>query len=228
MSKYLRGTKRLAIIQKWLNGHEDDEWEVLPTKKDGRYIVRQRQNMPKRAKTSKQQDLHNDVDNNVDDNDDNDIDHNIQADDDDNEVHNTDADVDDEDDVEPTPEPKPTPPSKPVRRTAVTTSRATTSAKPKKYIPVNTSFDPTINLEILEQLKLLGNELKYEREKKQQKQMIKHQINKQLNNRPTPQQINYQNIEPEPEINTVQQTQMPTQIQPQLIPKRKRLDLRNM
>ena len=41
--EYLRGTKRLAIIQKWLNGHEDENYEVLPTRKEGKYIVKKRE-----------------------------------------------------------------------------------------------------------------------------------------------------------------------------------------
>ena len=42
-SEYLRGTKRLAIIQKWLNGLEDENYEVLPTRKEGKYIVKKRE-----------------------------------------------------------------------------------------------------------------------------------------------------------------------------------------
>ena len=41
--EYLRGTKRLAIIQKWLNGHEDENYEVWPTRKEGKYIVKKRE-----------------------------------------------------------------------------------------------------------------------------------------------------------------------------------------
>ena len=80
MSKtYLRGSKRLAIIQNWLNGKEDDNWEVLPTKKDGKYIVKARESMPKPAKTSKKdlQVLDNDIDNDIDD--DNDDDNSTQT-----------------------------------------------------------------------------------------------------------------------------------------------------
>ena len=194
MSKtYLRGSKRLSIIQNWLNGKEDDDWEVLPTKKDGKYIVKRRQDVPKHVKTSKN-DLQDAQDNNSDDNNNN---------------------ASDESEDEPVPPPQSVKPPK---------------SKPKKYIPleqqpnykiVNTSFDPTVNIQILEQLKLLGNELKYEREKKQQKKLIKHQINKQLNN----QQIIYEpDYEPEPEQEP-QPQQPPTQ---QYIPKRRRLDLRNI
>lgn len=40
--EYIRGSKRLAIIQKWLNGYEDPIYEVLPTRKEGKYIVKKR------------------------------------------------------------------------------------------------------------------------------------------------------------------------------------------
>ena len=160
--------------------------------------------MPKHVKTSKN-DLQDAQDNNSDDNNNN---------------------ASDESEDEPVPPPQSVKPPK---------------TKPKKYIPlkqqpnykiVNTSFDPTVNIQILEQLKLLGNELKYEREKKQQKQLIKHQINKQLNHhqQQAPKQIiykqepEYEYDEPEPIINEPQ-PQPPTQ---QYIPKRRRLDLRNI
>ena len=42
MSKHLTGSKRLAIIQRWINGHDDPNWEVLPTRREGKYIVKKR------------------------------------------------------------------------------------------------------------------------------------------------------------------------------------------
>ncbi|KAK8837133.1 hypothetical protein M9Y10_037188 [Tritrichomonas musculus] len=42
MSKHLTGSKRLQVIQKWLNGREDPEWDVLPCKKENKYIVKRR------------------------------------------------------------------------------------------------------------------------------------------------------------------------------------------
>ena len=214
MSKsYLRGSKRLVIIQNWLNGKEDDDWEVLPTKKDGKYIVKRRESMSKHAKTSKK-DLQVPQDNNNDEDDDNDLTISNFA-----QANVSDNDEDDE----------PIPPPQSVKLP---------KSKPKKYIPLNqpdnykilnTSFDPTVNIQILEQLKQLGNELKYEREKKQQKQLIKHQINKQLNNH-QPQPIIYQTQqqEPEPSINEQQQTQIQQPPPQQYVPKRRRLDLRNI
>ena len=42
MSKHLTGSKRLQVIQNYLNGREDPEWNVLPTKKENKYIVKRR------------------------------------------------------------------------------------------------------------------------------------------------------------------------------------------
>ena len=41
-------------------------------------------------------------------------------------------------------------------------------------------YDPTISYQILEQLKLLGEEQRLKRTKKEQKKLVKHQIRKQL------------------------------------------------
>mgnify|MGYP001141459895 CR=1 FL=1 len=38
-TEYIRGSKRLKIIQNYLNGREDPAYEVLPTRKEGKYIV---------------------------------------------------------------------------------------------------------------------------------------------------------------------------------------------
>ena len=40
--EYLKGTKRLQIINKWLRGIEDPIYEVYPTRKEGKYILKKR------------------------------------------------------------------------------------------------------------------------------------------------------------------------------------------
>ena len=115
MAAHVRGSKRLKIIQNYLNGKEDDVFEVFPTKKEGKYIVRKR--------------------------------------------------------TEPIAKPQEEPPvvEQPI-------------AKPKSTPqPI---YDPTINIEILKQLKLLGEEMKSNREKKEQKRMIKEVVNKQMMKQP--------------------------------------------
>ena len=39
---YLKGSRRLAVIHRWLQGIDDPNYEVLPTKKEGKYIVKKR------------------------------------------------------------------------------------------------------------------------------------------------------------------------------------------
>ena len=40
--KYLTGSKRLAIITRWINGIDDPDYDVFPTRKEGKYIVKPR------------------------------------------------------------------------------------------------------------------------------------------------------------------------------------------
>ena len=42
MSKHPTGSKRLVVIHRWLNGRDDPDWEVLPTKTKDKHIVKQR------------------------------------------------------------------------------------------------------------------------------------------------------------------------------------------
>ena len=42
MSKRLSNSKRLQLINKWLRGIDDDEYEVFPCKTEGKYFVRPR------------------------------------------------------------------------------------------------------------------------------------------------------------------------------------------
>ena len=125
MSKHLTGSKRLQVIQNYLNGREDPEWNVLPTKKENKYIVKRRTEPLKIEQP---------------------IEHPIEE--------PKEQPIEEPKQIAPPPIPPPIP--KPV-------------------------YDPTINFEILNQLKLLGEEIKHEREKKEQKRMIKEVMQKQMN-----------------------------------------------
>ncbi|KAK8895991.1 hypothetical protein M9Y10_013877 [Tritrichomonas musculus] len=141
--KYLTGSKRLQIIQRWLNGVDDPEYDVFPTRKEGKYIVKPRKttmttdiNEEPTEKTEQEQEP-------------------IELEQD-----------------EPIEQPKITPKTKQITR-----------PKAKQQTNLNTSYqtyDPTINIEILNQLKLLGEEFKLKREKKEQKRMIKEVVQKQI------------------------------------------------
>ena len=143
-SKYVRGVKRNQIIQRWLQGIEDPEYEVFPTKKEGKYIVKLRE-------TKLVDQTNNDVDKQS-----VDVDADKQS-------------VDVANDVESETESTPPPPVIKQRRPR-TSSSTIPSTRP----------DSTINLEILEQLRNLGEEIRNDRFKKEQKQYIKHVVNKEL------------------------------------------------
>ncbi|KAK8882379.1 hypothetical protein M9Y10_045021 [Tritrichomonas musculus] len=128
--KYVKGVKRNQIIQRWLQGVDDPDYEVFPTKKEGKYIVKLRET----PLTDKHE-----VESLVDES---------------NEVPVDEVPVD------------VTPPNETVKRA------------PTRKQPTTTNG---INLEILEQLRNLGEELRNDRFKKEQKQYIKHVVNKELN-----------------------------------------------
>ena len=152
----LRGLKRMKIIQEYLNGKEDPDYEVFPTKKEGKYIVKKRdKNLQSEADTPEQP---------------------VPEETGEEEPAHEEA----------APEPVEDVPKAPLKKPA-----------PKKVAPpkeTKNEFDPTINLEILNQLRTLGEELKQERQAKQQKKLIKQTVQNQMYK----QQYRNQYIEQEP------------------------------
>lgn len=157
MSSTLRGSKRLQVIQRWLQGIDDPIWEVFPTKKEGKYIVRQRKT-PLTPQTQSPE---------------------VDNEDDPVDVEETDQSIDTEphEDIIDNEEPS-TPPSKPKPKPKSSVTRK--QPQPVKKPQYTSSFDPTINLEILNTLKSLGDEIKREREEKAQKRMMKQVVHKEL------------------------------------------------
>lgn len=162
MSKRLSNSKRLQLINKWLRGIDDDDYEVFPCKTEGKYFVRPRKN--KLKQTTK----------------------------DTNDLHSKTLSLESEESTEAT-EPIET---EPIQEEPIETESIQEEPEEPKEIPnakskpktrqqtnLNTHnqyYDPTINIEILNQLKLLGEEFKNEREKKEQKRMIKEAVQKQI------------------------------------------------
>ena len=144
MSKYIKGSKRLAIIQRWLQGHDDENYEVLPTRTEGKYIVRERK---KPVIESNDDELTNDSNNEA---------------------------TDDESDNEQT--------------------------KPTRHRRTKTN-DPTIDYEILNELKQLGEEMKINRQRKEQKQLMKEVFRKQMNKQYQQPSISYNDYSNENNIN---------------------------
>ena len=131
MSKRVPQSKRMQLIDKWLRGIEDEEFEVFPSKTEGKYFVRKRKE-PLKSSQQKDEPI-----------------------------------IEEPPKDEPKEEPKPISPQAP-------------PTIPKSSATV---YDPTIGVEILNQLKLLGEEMKQKREKKEQKRMIKEVMQKQMDKR---------------------------------------------
>ena len=139
MAAHVRGSKRLKIIQNYLNGKEDDVFEVFPTKTEGKYIVRKRTEPIAKPQV--------------------------------------------EPIVKPSVEPPIEPQVEPIAKPQVEPPVVEQPIAKPKSTP-QPIYDPTINIEILKQLKLLGEEMKSNREKKEQKRMIKEVVNKQMMKQP--------------------------------------------
>ena len=155
--------KRNQIIQRWLQGIDDEQYEVFPTKKEGKYIVKLRtQPLIRRDKSS------DNLNGMVESTNDNSNAHPS--------VHSNAHPSDDSNDEAPSQheEAQPTP-----KRQTNRVSQRTTQ-RPPPPMQQYTHNDSTVNLEILEQLRSLGEELRNDRFKREQKQYIKHVVNKEL------------------------------------------------
>ena len=153
MTNYIRGMKRQQIIKKWLQGIDDPEYEVFPTKKEGKYIVKKRTE-PLPDQTTDQV--------------------NGQS------LEEVPDETTDQEEVKSTEESKALssksePPQTPKPRPIPTIPKRIRDSDPQ---------DLTISYEILNQLKELGNEIKQQRIKKEQKSMIKQVVQKQMTKRP--------------------------------------------
>ena len=161
MSKYVKGLKRQQIIQRWLQGIDDKEYEVFPTKVENKYIVKKRvEPLPESNEPVDEQ-----VDEPV--------------------TEKIDEQVDDTvtEEVKPPQTPKPTQSKKTVTNPKPKRIRERTISPEDRRSDSNPA-DLTVSYEILNQLKELGNELKQQRIKKEQKSMIKQVVQKQMTKRP--------------------------------------------
>ena len=196
MSKRVPQSKRLQVIQKWLNGRDDEEYEVFPTKTEGKYIVRPRKEpltKPANEPISKQ-----------------------------SSAEPTSEPQEEEPTVERSDEsPVVVQPTKPLPKKITRTKSQAQSPQIYSRSEVAYANDPTINIEILNQLKLLGEEFKNERAKKEQKKMIKEVVQKQMR-KPYYQYTQPQYIQEPNEIEEPDEpAPPPPQIQPQSIRRRR-------
>ncbi|KAK8886001.1 hypothetical protein M9Y10_041460 [Tritrichomonas musculus] len=61
--EYLKGAKRLQIINRWLRGLEDPEYEVYPTRKEGKYIIKKRKKALEQTENENEQIANEESDN---------------------------------------------------------------------------------------------------------------------------------------------------------------------
>ena len=192
---YLKGSKRLAVIHRWLNGIDDPNYEVLPTRKEGKYIVKKRVSERVRstpessyeglhsnpATTSYELDSKPEV-TTTEDTVQPDVEEHNTTEPDDNDISNNEQE---EQEQPPSKQPpvkqapsKHTPSKQPPIKPAPIKQPPTKQPRSK---PTSTMhYDPTVNLEILEQLKLLGDEIRSKRERREQKQLINHVLDKRM------------------------------------------------
>lgn len=156
----VRGKKRAEVIQKWLDGEDDPEFEVKPTKNEGKYIVKRRMLENVQTVTT-----------------------------DDNELDNG-SDISNESKIAESRETK-------VREGLVRVKDNNTEMKDKdtkvKVVKTETKDEKSkvknnknsvISSEILKELRLMGEENRRIREKKEKKKEIKHAVQKQLSKKP--------------------------------------------
>ena len=162
----VRGKKRMEIIKKFLEGEEDPDYEVIPTVTEGKYFVRPRKGSKSKNKSQKSKQETKD-------------DNKITDKSDEQSLDDIDDDVTDEAIEEQ--KQKQNGLSEPLRDKVPKNKKK--EPKPKQQAVKQSEqvfYDPTISYQILEQLKLLGEEQRLKRTKKEQKKLVKHQIRKQL------------------------------------------------
>ena len=161
----IRGKKRIEIIQKFLEGEEDPKYEVVPTVTEGKYFVRPRKNESKKEKQGQGAELNED-----------------QISEEEEEVEEPKQKQQKQKQQKLKPELKQEQKQKKLHsnETLYGSTRQRLDAVAKEPQDTTCPYDPTISYQILEQLKLLGEEQKLKREKKEQKKLVKHQIRKQL------------------------------------------------
>lgn len=180
--------KRNQIIQRWLQGIDDEQYEVFPTKKEGKYIVKQRKqplihrdkssdNLNGMLESSDNSSDHSSAHSNAYPNANSSALSNVNSSD--NCIRDAAAGKASNSSDEPPSQneeaqPTHTPTRIPNRVKQHSTQRTTS---PPHQVATH---DTTINLEILEQLRSLGEELRNDRFKREQKQYIKHVVNKEL------------------------------------------------
>ena len=211
----VRGKKRMEIIKKFLEGEEDPDYEVIPTVTEGKYFVKPRKKRSPKRKQSK--DFSNEGG-----------------------TGSEEEDFSEEFSREHSKDRNQEQNSKELSKDSVKkhskdivkkhSKDSIKQPKPPKHNGASYStpyYDPTISYQILEQLKLLGEEQRQRRQKKEQKKLVKHQIQKQMSRtrkqETESEESDDEYYEPEPELE--QELQHQIQVQYVTAPSRRRVNL---
>lgn len=170
MTKRVPQSKRLQLINKWLRGIEDENFEVFPTKTEGKYIVRPRKEPlvkppPEPQKELPQAELESCYSKPLTD------EHAVKADEPAEEKL-------DQEEQKYYPEKIPKQKEEPIKKQESSTQFDRSSSQMRRGSSADTTNN--INFEILSELRALGQEMRLKREKKEQKKMIKEVMNKEL------------------------------------------------
>ena len=166
----LRGNRRKQLIDRWLRGEEDENYEVVPTRTEGRFIVKQRKTPLKTTEQETPSVL--------------------------TPEESSDGSEESQDTIEEEPKQKQ---KKQLNETSVssltstsaanTTNGSTPTSTSEQRSPVvasslttngSTSTADSISLQILEQLRLLGEENRRRNERKERRRETKAMVQKQL------------------------------------------------
>jgi hypothetical protein len=158
MSRKIQGAKRQQVIEKWLAGEDDPDWEINQTKTPGKYIIRPRKGKEedepkvKQGKKSREQQGHEEEER--------------------LEPEQSEPQSDDE----PPPKPKKAP------KVAEPVEKPKKPKLPKVYPgkagkPV---FSDDYAVEILNELRSIGELKRTKVAKRQQKKLIRHEVRKQV------------------------------------------------
>jgi hypothetical protein len=141
----LQGRRRQEVIEKWLQGIEDPEWQVKPTKTEGKYIISERRAPPEEPVSDPPER---------------------------EEGEEPEPDREPEEGEEPPAEkPKPPPPApKPKHKPVV---------YPRQKLP-KSAFNDDLGIEILTELRAMGEAKRAKEAKKQLKKDIRRQVRKHI------------------------------------------------
>ncbi len=167
MTERLKGSKRLQVIQNWLNGKEDPNWEVFPTKNENKFIVKKRKEPLVKTKYDKSE-----------------TDDEAEDENDKGNIRDT-SDFIEPDEENPETQENNVPDTNPSPKKNKSTAKLIIKKpkpmpSPQQQLYPNMQTYDTVNIEILNQLKLLGEEIMNQRKKKETKKMMKNIARKEL------------------------------------------------